>query len=266
MFECLHEREEIARFLVRNPALYLYCLGDLDEPFWIRGQWFGIRRGPELAALALLYCGLALPTVLAFAESDSDSNAVLESLVEKLAPVLPRRFYAHLSPNVGRALEERWTLQSQGLHYKMELLDRDPIRRVEAPGVLPMSVRDLPEIRALFERSYPGHSFEDGMLDAGPCFGLRVDGVLVSFAGVHVYSRRYRAAAPGNIVTDPAWRRRGFGGLVTARLCQALFADVDHIGLNVKAENQAAIACYEALGFRIAAEYYEVLAVENGTR
>ncbi len=265
MLECLHERDELARFLVRNPALYLYCLGDLDDPFWGRGQWFGLRRGADLAAVALLYCGLALPTLLALAEPESRATDPLNSLAQELAPILPSRFYAHLSPVVARAFEQRWTLQSQGLHYKMELVDREPIQRCEASAVMQLGARDLPEIRALFERSYPGHSFEDNMLDAGPCFGLRAAGVLVSFAGVHVYSQRYRAAAPGNIVTDPAWRKRGFARLVTARLCQALLPDADHIGLNVNAENHAAIACYQTLGFRIAAEYYEILATENRT-
>jgi RimJ/RimL family protein N-acetyltransferase len=265
MLECLHEREELARFLARNPALYLYCLGDLDDPFWGRGQWFGRRRGAELEAVALLYCGLALPTLLAFAEPESHAADALKELLCELTPVLPARFYAHLSVGAEGVLEDCCTSVSQGLHYKMTLADRGPVRRCNASAAMALGAGDLPEIRALFERSYPGHSFEDNMLDAGPCFGLRADGGLVSFAGVHVYSKRYRAAAPGNIVTDPTWRSRGFAGLVTARLCQALFPDVDHIGLNVKADNQAAIACYEKFGFRIAAEYYEILATKNRT-
>ena len=32
---------------------------------------------------------------------------------------------------------------------------------------------------------------------------------------------------------------------------------VDHIGLNVKADNAAAVACYRRLGFRPVAEYEE---------
>ena len=46
---------------------------------------------------------------------------------------------------------------------------------------------------------------------------------------------------------------------MTARICQELGHAVDHIGLNVKADNTAAIACYERLGFRPVAEYEEVM-------
>ena len=34
---------------------------------------------------------------------------------------------------------------------------------------------------------------------------------------------------------------------------------VDHIGLNVKADNAPALACYRRLGFEVAAEYGEFM-------
>jgi predicted GNAT family acetyltransferase len=91
----------------------------------------------------------------------------------------------------------------------------------------------------------------------GQYFGLRQDGRLVSVAGVHVYSEHYRVAALGNIVTHPAYRRRGYARQVMARLCQSVLEKVEHVGLNVKADNDAAIACYARLGFEIIAPYGE---------
>jgi predicted GNAT family acetyltransferase len=57
---------------------------------------------------------------------------------------------------------------------------------------------------------------------------------------------------------DAAHRNKGYGRLVTARLCQSLLEKVEHIGLNVKADNDAAIACYRKLGFEIIAPYGEL--------
>ena len=76
-------------------------------------------------------------------------------------------------------------------------------------------------------------------------------------AGVHVYSERYHVAAIGNVVTHPTHRNKGYGKLVTARLCRSLLDKVEHIGLNVKADNDAAVACYSRLGFEIIAPYGE---------
>jgi ribosomal protein S18 acetylase RimI-like enzyme len=41
-------------------------------------------------------------------------------------------------------------------------------------------------------------------------------------------------------------------------LCQELLrAGIEHVGLNVKADNRSAIACYENLGFQRVADYGE---------
>jgi predicted GNAT family acetyltransferase len=109
----------------------------------------------------------------------------------------------------------------------------------------------------LYDESYPGNWFDPRMLQTGQYFGLRESRQLVSVAGVHVYSERYRVAAVGNVVTHPAHRNKGYGRAVTARLCQLLLETVDHIGLNVKADNDAAMACYRKLGFEIIAPYGE---------
>jgi predicted GNAT family acetyltransferase len=95
------------------------------------------------------------------------------------------------------------------------------------------------------------------MLDTGQYFGLRTDGRLVTAAGVHVYSEFYGIAAIGNVVTHPDHRNKGYGKLVTARLCQSLLEKVEHIGLNVKTDNIAALTCYRNLGFDTAASYAE---------
>jgi predicted GNAT family acetyltransferase len=89
---------------------------------------------------------------------------------------------------------------------------------------------------------------------------VRTGGRLVSIAGVHAYSERYGVAAVGNVATHPAYRKQGLGRAATAALCQFLNGRVEHIGLNVKSTNEAAVRCYESLGFEKVASYGEYVA------
>jgi predicted GNAT family acetyltransferase len=95
------------------------------------------------------------------------------------------------------------------------------------------------------------------MLETGRYYGPRDAGGLLSVAGVHVYSRRYRVAALGNIATHPAHRGKGYGTRVTGRLCRTLLDEVEHIGLNVKTDNEPALRCYRRLGLEVVARYAE---------
>jgi ribosomal protein S18 acetylase RimI-like enzyme len=67
----------------------------------------------------------------------------------------------------------------------------------------------------------------------------------------------YTVAALGNITTHPQFRGHGLVKVVSAKLCQALLQKVEHIRLNVRADNQSAIACYTKLGFETIATYEE---------
>jgi len=65
-----------------------------------------------------------------------------------------------------------------------------------------------------------------------------------------VCSQSYGVAALGNIATHPDLRNRGLGTAVTAKLCNVLLRSVETIGLNVKADNLAALSCYKKLEFK----------------
>ena len=95
------------------------------------------------------------------------------------------------------------------------------------------------------------------MLETGRYYGIRNGRTILSVAGIHVYSPRYRVAVVGNVTTHPDYRGRGLGTAVCARLCKELLQEVDHVGLNVKADNASAIASYMRLGFERIAAYEE---------
>jgi GNAT superfamily N-acetyltransferase len=249
----LDDRAEIEAFLRASPELHVYSLGDLDDFFWPYTTWYGWQEDGELRDVALIYVSRTLPTLVGV----SRQPAVMRKLLGEIVATLPDTFYAHLSPGVERAFSKTHVLESHGPHYKMSLRDTACVRDVDCSGAILLTVRDSADLTRLYQESYPGNWFDLRVLEMGQYFGLREDGRLVSVAGVHVYSERYKVAALGNIVTHPAYRRRGYARQVTARLCQSVIEKVEHIGLNVKANNDAAIACYAGLGFEIIAPYGE---------
>ncbi|MGC5310675.1 GNAT family N-acetyltransferase [Micromonospora zamorensis] len=243
------DRAVLARLLGRDPVLHAYQLGDLDDFFWPYTSWF--RRGEQVA---LLYHGVDPLTLLAFA-APADT-AALAALLADLAPALPARLYAHLSPGLSDVLAGSFRLGSGGVHHRMALTDPARLSAVRPQGVV-LGSADLPGLRRLYARAYPGNWFDPRMVDTGQYLGVREGGELVAVAGVHVWSPVYRVAALGNVTTDPRWRGRGLGAAVVAALCVRLRETVEHVTLNVKADNRAAVRLYERVGFTRVADYEE---------
>jgi ribosomal protein S18 acetylase RimI-like enzyme len=254
-FVSLHEKKAIERRLRTNADLHIYSLGDLDNFFWPYTIWYALPGEMDPGAVALLYVGQSLPTLLALSEEADAMRVLLESIDH----VLPQRFYAHLSPELESVFADSCDLGAHGEHYKMALRDEAAVAGYECSGVVPLRQDDLDEILAFYRSSYPGNWFDPRMLETNQYFGAREEGKLVSIAGIHVYSPQYRVAALGNIATLPGFRNRGYGKRVTAKVCQSLSKNVDRIGLNIKADNGPAISCYKKLGFQVVASYGEFL-------
>ncbi len=255
------DKAVLAAFFEQHKPLHLYEIGDLDPFFWPSTRWFGWRENGNLKAIALLYTGTDVPTLLLL-EHEHGPEAL--SLLGALQPQLPSRFYAHLSPGLESSLGSS-SLAPHGRHLKMVLNAPGEVVRVATDGVELLGRAHADDLSRFYERSYPGHWFMPRMLETGQYFGLRSGGALVCVAGVHVYSPEYGVAALGNITTSPEHRNKGLGRLVTAHLCQSLLETVETIGLNVHAENEHAIRCYGRLGFEIVAEYDEYM-VESASR
>lgn len=252
---CLHDKSTIETFLRGNVFLNIYGLGDLDDFFWPYTTWYALTDSAVVQAIALIYTGGSMPCFHALAEDDK--VIYTEELLRCLIPILPRSFDAHLSPGLESILEKHYTVRSHGKNYKMALTDKSLLSNVDTSQAAGLSMSHLSEIISLLEKAYPGNYFEPRMLETKQYYGIRRSGELVSAAGVHVYYRRYRVAALGNVTTHPDYRGKGYGTTVTAKVCKSLLRDIDHIGLNVKADNISAIKCYERLGFEVIDSYGE---------
>lgn len=233
----------------------------------------GVAGG--LREVVLLYDPGSLPVVLAFTRDAEGMRELLDGIRDQL----PDRFYAHFSPGMEEVFADGYCLESRGRHLRMGLIDESKLNAapgesahadaagLRSPGAIAvsgLSRADLGEVLEFFEASYPGNWFDPRMIDTGRYVGARIDGRLCAVAGVHVYSETYRVAALGNIATLPEHRGKGLAGLVTRALCRALGESVDWIGLNVHADNAAAIACYRRLGFARVADYGEFMVERRG--
>lgn len=257
--ERVRDRERLERFLRRDAGLHLYSLADLDDAFWPLTRWYAALDGGEIAALCMLFTGLE-PAVLIALASRVDTR--MRALVCEIAPELPDRLYAHLSPGLEDAAAESFEIDSHGLHHKMLLLEPAALDRVDCSGIEALSVEDLEELLSFYQPlradgAQGEYALEPYMLETGHYFGVRDARGLQSAGGVHVWSERYGVAAIGNVATRPDARGRGLAGGVTARICRSLMGSAAHIGLNVEVSNQPALRCYARLGFRRVADYRE---------
>jgi ribosomal protein S18 acetylase RimI-like enzyme len=156
-------------------------------------------------------------------------------------------------------LGKAYHLENHGEHLKMALVHRLAVDSCDCPDTCTLGCDDVNEIVEFYPRCYPGNWFDPRMLETGQYFGVRKEGCLISVAGIHVYSPEYKVAALGNIATTPSHRNKGYARQATAKTCQSLLNNVDHIGLNVKADNNTAISCYKKLGFDVVASYTEYM-------
>ena len=249
----INDRKKLATYFRQDLPLHTYSLGDLDNFYWPKTTFYGEILGEEISRVTLLYRGEGLPVLLALGTEGFFGDDYYRSL----SPLLPDPFYAHFSPGLEKFFLQDYEIIDHGEHYKMDLCEPGDVGKTCLESPFCLNASHLPELQELYHLSYPENAFDPRMLSTGRYFGHRSGGVLVSVAGVHVYSSRYRVAALGNITTHPDHRNQGFARLVTACLCRNLVEEVDTIGLNVKVDNAPAIHLYQSLGFKIAAKYGE---------
>lgn len=249
----LEEAADVLPFLREDPELHLYALADLDPLAWPEVAFFE-RDGQVLMG----WYGADPPCYMAL----SRDVVRMRELVRCMAPALPPRMYLHLTRGCHHPLQEWYDLERTGLMQKMLLQGPLPAAGEPAEELEP---RHHKELRALYEVAYPDGWFDPRTLATRRYVGLRREGGLVAVAGVHAWSPSLGVAALGNIATHPSWRGQGLARTCVAGLC-ALLRDRDgiaRVGLNVRRDNEAAIRCYEGLGFRPVADYEEWTAVRR---
>ncbi len=253
----ISDKTTLHRYLITDPVVAAYHLGDLDDRYFPFCRWWGADgEDGELKSVILLYSGLRLPAVLALGDPEG-VDQILES--PAVQHELPGRFYAHVLNGHLASLQHHYNVDKMISMVRMGLRREDYTRpERELNGVETVSHSDTAELMSLY-RYYPDNFFEPYQLETGYYYGLREAGRLVSVAGIHVYSEQYDIAAIGNIVTHPDHRCKGYSSRCTSRLLRSLLERVSLVALNVQRDNAAARTVYKRLGFHDHAKYVEGL-------
>jgi ribosomal protein S18 acetylase RimI-like enzyme len=244
----LTDKNDIRAILHRDPAWCVYALGDLSPHMFGKTQWFSSEFTPDLSLVLHDY-----GTSILFAMG---AGSIREALDHVIWPV-------HLQVQRD-ALDE---VARYAEVTSVRLMLRMVWKGAAAPDIpaeaTRLGVDDVPALLRLYaDGDASGEApdfFYPSMVTDGVFFGVSEGDALVAAAGTHLLSREEGAAAIGNIYTRRDRRGRGMGRLVTSGVLSAL-AGVETIGLNVRADNDAALYLYESLGFTRHCQFYEGLA------
>ncbi len=241
----LTDKDQIRAILRRNPRWCVYALGDLTERMFEKCQWFT----PDLTMVLHDY-----GTSILFAHG---TGSIREALDHVRWPV-----HLQVQPDALDEVARYATVTEEKAMIRMAF-DGGSTR--VSDRVVRLGATDVTAIERLFaDGESTGESpdfFYASMVTDGVFFGVYQHNQLIAAAGTHLVARDEGAAAIGNVYVRRDRRGRGLGRAVTAAVVHEL-AGIETVGLNVRADNDAAIRVYESLGFVRHCEFREALATK----
>jgi GNAT superfamily N-acetyltransferase len=241
----LTDKSEIRTRLRRDPAWSVYALGDLAPAMFAKTEWFS----PDLTLVVRDY-----GTAILFAMGPGSVREALDGLA---GPV-----HLQVQRDALDEVERHAAVSGVRLMWRMRWAG-DRAASTDA-STIRLDASDVPALQALYADGESSGEAPDfffpSMVGDGVFHGIYEGPVLVAAAGTHLLSREEGAAAIGNIYTRRDRRGRGLGRLTTRAVLGAL-SGVETIGLNVRADNDAALHLYESLGFVRHCQFYEALAI-----
>jgi ribosomal protein S18 acetylase RimI-like enzyme len=118
-----------------------------------------------------------------------------------------------------------------------------------APGIVPLSSANAPEMVALTDLAFPGF-FRSRTCEMGSYYGVRSDGELIAMGGERITLDDYPEIS--GICTHPAHRGKGHAASLIWHLARNHRREGQVSWLHVSAENPHAIKLYLRLGFTVA--------------
>ena len=241
-------REALAEFLSEDRLFSAYALADLDQANISGARWWLARRGDTPVAAALAMLDLSFRPLFLTGEVQSTATLLRQGVRE------PRVIVA-APPEHRPGIEDVYRLERVDRMLRM-VVDAKSFRAVSTEGCVrlgPEHVDAVIELYGLASRSY----FTPRRLGRELYFGIFEGDALVSAAGTHVRSTEFRLAAVGNVLTRALYRNRGYGTACTAAVTVAALGEHSDVVLNVREDNDPAIAVYRRLGFRVHCPFIE---------
>lgn len=241
-------REEVARFFSEDRVFCAYALADLDPANVAGARWWLARRDEGPVAAALTMVDLSFRPLFLAGEA-AGAALLLRSAVHE------QRVIVAAPPEHRPAIEETYRLERVDRMLRMAVDEThfhpsEPVRAVRLEASHLDAVLDL---YGLASRTY----FTPRRIEREIYYGVFDGDALIAAAGTHVRSTEFAIASVGNVLTRPAYRNRGLATACTSAATEACFAEHRDVVLNVREDNDPAIAVYRRLGYRVHRPFIE---------
>lgn len=229
------------RFLAKDPVTNVLPLGDLYSPLFSVSNVYCAMKSNTVVGVCSVYRAYSTPSlVLSAATTEIKQALIKKALTEVLA-----EFISLCPPEDVDLFKEHAVITHSRSEQQMVTTSS---KRVEHGNIKATRVRRS-ELEPL-NRFYVEHNAEAWTLiqfKTGPYYCVKHKDKIVSAAGVHIVTPQI--AQLGNIITDEAYRNRGFGTACTSALTAVLASKGRIVSLFVRVDNAPAIRMYEKLGF-----------------
>jgi len=240
----LTDPQDIRPLLRRDPIWSVYALGDLAARMFSKTKWFT----PDVTLVLHDY-----GTNILFA---AGTGSIREALDHVTWPV-----HLQVQQDALDEIAQFAAIANQRQMWRMNWRDRSAIT---PRGAVRLGTADVPALTALYgDGEATGEApdfFYPSMVTDGVFSGVYEGDALVAAAGTHLFAPEEGAAAIGNIYTMRDRRGRGLGRMVTSAVLEAV-KGIETVGLNVRADNPAALHLYESLGFVRHCPFFEGQAI-----
>jgi RimJ/RimL family protein N-acetyltransferase len=246
----VEQPDELAALFGEAPPVHVYGLADLAPAYWDASTWY--RRGDAVVGVVVFPGGVGTAIYALTAHDEPGTVDLFADLVHEF----PSGGLCITATGCMAVAAAARPIEPYGAHVRYVLTDWSAVGQ-PVPPVEPLTSADEAEALRLYETEPGAAYFQPFMLGDESFVGLRLEGQLVAAAGTHVLSEEFGVASIGAVYVHPEHRGHGFGAAVTAGVIHRLQGRAEVIGLNVKADNNPALAIYRRLGFSQLMEFEE---------